>query len=44
MSKTIGFIGTGLMGGPMVRNLLAAGYREQYITSPYFTSFSYVLL
>ncbi|MDN6321178.1 MAG: NAD(P)-dependent oxidoreductase [Halomonas sp.] len=27
MSKTIGFIGTGLMGGPMVQNLLAAGYR-----------------
>lgn len=27
MSETIGFIGTGLMGGPMAKNLLAAGHR-----------------
>ncbi|MFL6624322.1 MAG: NAD(P)-dependent oxidoreductase [Sulfurifustis sp.] len=27
MSETIGFIGTGMMGEPMARNLLRAGYR-----------------
>ncbi|RYX94384.1 MAG: NAD(P)-dependent oxidoreductase [Comamonadaceae bacterium] len=29
LPRTIGFVGTGIMGGPMARNLSAAGYRVQ---------------
>ena len=34
MSETIAFIGTGIMGGPMARNLLKAGYKVRAFTRP----------